>query len=201
MADATMRNRYTKDELFGSQSSFTNMSKAEREYFIKIIREEIRRRSDTSHYEQIRDIVPIENWIDSAYFVGPDANSIYPYWKDFIIDIFRNSRKPEEKINQVLLSGCFTGDTKVSLLSGEEKTFKELVEDYGTDKYFWVYSVDADGNIVAGHAHNAHKTKSVNKLIEITLDNGERVRCTLDHKFLLKNIILIQKCQDYKIMI
>ena len=52
---------------------------------------------------QIRPIVPIEEWIDSTYYAGPDAKSIYPYWKQHIINIF----KSPVRINEVILTRRF----------------------------------------------------------------------------------------------
>lgn len=37
-------------------------------------------------------------------------------------------------------SGCFTGDTKVSLVDGRELTFLELVDEFNTGKDNYVYS-------------------------------------------------------------
>src|SRR6476661_4349597 len=37
--------------------------------------------------------------------------------------------------------GCFTGDTKIKMLDGTEKSFAELAE-LGPDEVFYVYSVD-----------------------------------------------------------
>jgi len=78
--------------------------------------------------------------------------------------------------------GCFTGDTKISLLNGTEIPIKDLIG----KKEFWVYSKDKSGNIVPGHGHSAKKTKSVHNLIEITLDNNESFRCTPDHLILTR---------------
>lgn len=50
---------------------------------------------------QIRPIVPIEEWINSDYYAGPDQSRIYPYWKERIIEIC-NSPVP---VNEVILSG------------------------------------------------------------------------------------------------
>lgn len=81
---------------------------------------------------------------------------------------------------------CFTGDTKVSLLDGTERTFKELAEDYH-DKEFWVYSSKEDGEIVPGLAHSPQITRYVTELVEVTLDNGEKVKCTPDHLWMLRD--------------
>ncbi len=81
---------------------------------------------------------------------------------------------------------CFVGSTKIPLLDGRELTLKELEENY-KDKSFWVYSCDKEGNIVAGKAHSPRLTKINEKIIEIKLDNGEIIKCTYDHPFLMRN--------------
>src|SRR3989442_13805193 len=82
--------------------------------------------------------------------------------------------------------GCFTGDTKIKLLDGTEKSFAELAE-LGADVVFHVYSVDRNGRIVVGEGRNARITRQKARIIELTLDNGEKIRCTPDHRFLLRN--------------
>ena len=93
------------EDLLGSSSSYTSMTDKEREYFIALLKEEMHKREESGKYEQVRDIVRIEEWINSDYYIGTDQKSIYPYWKDFIVDIFRDTRKDSEKINSVILSG------------------------------------------------------------------------------------------------
>lgn len=93
------------EDLLGDSSSYTAMTDREKDYFVKLLQEEMHRREDSGRVEQIRDIVRIEDWINSDYYVGSDQKSIYPYWKDFIVDIFRDTRKDDEKINSVILSG------------------------------------------------------------------------------------------------
>lgn len=81
---------------------------------------------------------------------------------------------------------CMTGDTKVSLLNGNERTLKELADGAEGDS-FWVYSCDKSGNIVPGRAHSARKTRPDADLIKVALDNGETIRCTPDHPFMLRD--------------
>ena len=60
---------------------------------------------------RLRDIVPIDEWLDSEYYVGPDALSIYPYWKQHIINIFNSP----VRINEVILTGGLgTGKTTIA---------------------------------------------------------------------------------------
>jgi len=79
--------------------------------------------------------------------------------------------------------GCFTGDTKISLLSGEEVSLQDL-----TDRdEFWVYSFDAEGNFYPGRGHSARLTKRNAPVVKVTLDTGETIRCTPDHLFMLRD--------------
>ena len=88
---------------------------------------------------------------------------------------------------------CFTGDTKVSLLDGRELSFIELVKEYEEGKENWVYTVNEDTLYIEPKlikkawcsGHNA-------KLLEITLDNGEKIRCTPEHRFMLRNGSYVQ---------
>ena len=60
---------------------------------------------------RLRKIVPIEEWINDTYYVGPDALSIYPYWKRHIINIFNSPIR----INEVILTGGLgTGKTTIA---------------------------------------------------------------------------------------
>ena len=81
--------------------------------------------------------------------------------------------------------GCFTGDTEVKLLDGTDRTFEELAQMYGPDEVFYVYSVDNDGNIVIGEGRHSRVTRQKAKVIELELDNGEIIRCTPAHRFML----------------
>ena len=82
--------------------------------------------------------------------------------------------------------GCFTGDTKIKLLDGSEKTFAELAE-LPAHEVFYVYSVNESGNIVVGEGRNARVTRKNAALVEVTLDNGAKIRCTPDHRFMLRD--------------
>lgn len=181
------------EEMFGEESSFTALTDSEKRYFVEIIREEMRVREGMGKCEQVREVVPIELWINSPFFIGPDVHSIYPYWKDLICDIFSNKRDNQNKINQVILSGCFTGDTKVRLADGTSWSMKELYDKYHTDvplsDYFYVYSwgkgFHSYDEMIPAMAYNIHITKRVNKLAKITFSTGDIVKCTTDHLFLL----------------
>ncbi len=77
--------------------------------------------------------------------------------------------------------GCFTGDTKIALLDGTTKTFEEQL-----NKEFWIYSISDNNMIVPGFA-KCIKTRENAELIEIKLDNDEKIRCTPDQLFKMRN--------------
>lgn len=81
------------------------------------------------------------------------------------------------------LGACFTGDTLIPLLNGTVKSLKELTE---SNESFWVYSNDGNGKMVPGKA-KAYRTGIDRKLVKVTLDNGEQITCTPDHKFMLRD--------------
>ncbi|GAA5529661.1 DNA gyrase subunit A [Herpetosiphon gulosus] len=82
--------------------------------------------------------------------------------------------------------GCFTGDTKIKLLDGTEKSFEELAQ-LPYDEIFYVYSVDQQGKIVVGEGRSSRITLRQAQLVELTFDDGSVVRCTPDHKFMLRD--------------
>lgn len=81
---------------------------------------------------------------------------------------------------------CLDGDTKVSLLDGRSRTINQLQEEYGAGE-FWVYSCGEDGTVHPGKAHSIHKSGSNAKVLEVEISNGRTVRCTPEHRFLLRD--------------
>lgn len=79
--------------------------------------------------------------------------------------------------------GCFTGDTLVPTLDGKSYSLRELAEN---DKEIVVYSCTQNGKVVAAKA-TAKKTRANAELVKVILDNGAEIRCTPDHKFMLRD--------------
>ncbi|MCI0489587.1 MAG: DNA gyrase subunit A [Blastocatellia bacterium] len=82
--------------------------------------------------------------------------------------------------------GCFTGDTKIKLLDSTERTFAELAE-LPQDEIFYVYSVTGDGRITVGEGRHSRITRRDAQLVELKFDDGSTVRCTPDHRFMLRD--------------
>lgn len=81
---------------------------------------------------------------------------------------------------------CLDGDTKIKLLNGTDLSIKELSE-LNTLDNLYVYSIDENNNIVPGKLTKAWKTGIRNDLYEIVLDNNEKIVCTSNHPFMLRN--------------
>ena len=79
--------------------------------------------------------------------------------------------------------GCFRGDTRIPLLSGTQRSLRDMAEAGG---FWWVYSLDCDGQIVPGKAL-ALKTREDAALMRIVVSGGLEIICTPDHQFMLSD--------------
>lgn len=82
---------------------------------------------------------------------------------------------------------CLAPDTKINLLNGKVVTVKEMEQMYKNKEELWVYSVDENGDFKPGKVNKVWVTKKVNELIEVELDNGEKIRTTNDHLYMLRD--------------
>ncbi len=83
--------------------------------------------------------------------------------------------------------GCFTADTKVKLADGRNLSFVELIEEDRQGKKNYTFTVNDKGSIEIAEIKKPRLTKKDAEIMEVYLDNGEKIRCTLNHKFMLKN--------------
>ena len=79
--------------------------------------------------------------------------------------------------------GCFTGDTKVVLADGKNHRLEDLARKGGS---IYIYACTRDGHIKCARAI-AQMTRRDAALVEVELDNGERIRCTPDHRFMMRD--------------
>ena len=84
--------------------------------------------------------------------------------------------------------GCFTKDTKVKLCDGRNASFKELIEEQKKGKKHWTFTFNPENKkIETAEIKNPRLTRKNEKIMEIILDSGEKIKCTLDHQFMLRN--------------
>lgn len=85
---------------------------------------------------------------------------------------------------ETLPGGCLAMDTKVPLLDGRTLSLTELTAEYKVGKENWTYSTNPEtGEVVPGLISWAGVTQESAKVMRLTLDNGETLVCTPDHKF------------------
>lgn len=126
----------------------------------------------------------------SARIVGSVIGRYHPHGDTAVYDTMVRMAQPFSMRHMLIDGqgnfGCFTGDTKIKLLDGTEKSFAELAE-LPNDEIFHVYSTDKNGKIVVGEGRYSRVTRKNAELVELTLDSGEKIRCTPDHRFLLRD--------------
>ncbi len=83
--------------------------------------------------------------------------------------------------------GCFSGDTKVALADGRDLSFKEIAAEQAEGKEHFCYTIRHDGKVGIERAIEARVTKKDADVVEVTLDNGEMIECTPDHRFMLRD--------------
>lgn len=76
---------------------------------------------------------------------------------------------------------CLSADTIVSTTEGDFK-ISDLV-----DKEIKVYSIDSEGNKLISDTCTVKPTVETKQYYEITLENNETIKCTAEHRFMLKD--------------
>ena len=93
-----------------------------------------------------------------------------------------SSRKAEESelfiVEGDSAGGCFSGDTKVALADGSNISFKDLVKEHEGRKKNFCYTVKKDQSIAIAPIKHPRITKKAAEVIEITLDNNEKISIT-----------------------
>lgn len=78
---------------------------------------------------------------------------------------------------------CLTGDTLIPSLNG--KTYR--IDEFDKGEEIWIYSSNKDGKFIPKKAKALGQTGTSKILLEIKLDNGEIIKCTPNHKFMLRD--------------
>jgi DNA gyrase subunit B len=83
--------------------------------------------------------------------------------------------------------GCFQGDTLVSLADGRNISFKEIVEEQEAGQEHFCYTIRDNGTVGIEKILHPRITKHQAQVVKVTLDNGEEIICTPDHRFMLRD--------------
>jgi hypothetical protein len=140
----------------------------------------------------------MDPWVD---FVGVPKEKIDENGNSYL-DLIRPKEFQGDEIEAIFFdefNRCLTGDTQIQLVDGYSVSIKDLVD----KKEFFVYSYDIKNNQVQiGKGHSARLTGKKQPIIKIILDNGNIIRCTKDHPFLLSNgsYIKAEQLKKYDIL-
>jgi intein/homing endonuclease len=101
-------------------------------------------------------------------------------------DYFVPVRDPSQASPIETLAGaCISLDTRIPLLDGRVLELSKLIEEWDNgNRNLWAYSCDPHtGDLAPGLITWAGVTRKDTNVLKITLDNGEEVITTPDHKF------------------
>lgn len=99
-------------------------------------------------------------------------------------------RKPEETeifiVEGESAGGCFTGNTLIELADGRKISMKQIVKEFERGLVNFVYSAD-DGHFYVSPIIDAFLTEKQATIIKVTLNNQKEIRCTPEHRFMLRD--------------
>jgi len=102
--------------------------------------------------------------------------------QDFFIPV-----RSEDAPNPIdtLAGACIALDTRIPLLDGRTLELNEIINEWDNgNRDLWVYSCDPQtGKLAPGMITWAGETRNNAEVIKITLDNGEEIITTPDHKW------------------
>ncbi len=128
----------------------------------------------------------------SATVVGETMGKLHPHGDAAIYDALARMAQ-DFSLRYPLIQGqgnfgCFTKDTKVRLTDERSLTFGELIREAKQGKHNYTFSFNPQTKrIEITGIKNPRRTRKNEKIIEVTLDNGEKIKCTPDHRFMLRN--------------
>ena len=82
---------------------------------------------------------------------------------------------------------CFTGDTEILDCNNNRIRFDELTERVSNGEEIYTFSCSPEGKVTQSKIVRSQKIKETNRLIRVTLENGESFKCTPDHKIMMES--------------
>ncbi|MDO8436252.1 MAG: DNA gyrase subunit A [bacterium] len=128
----------------------------------------------------------------SATVVGETMGKLHPHGDMAIYDSLARMAQ-DFSLRYPLIDGqgnwgCFTKDTKVQLCDGRNLSFEELIKEQQEGKKHWTFSFNHQAQKTEiATIKNPRLTRKNERIIEITLDNNEKIRCTLNHRFMMRD--------------
>lgn len=124
----------------------------------------------------VREIEPIERWVENPYFVGKDGMRLYKFWKDALIDIFGTHKG---QYNEIIIEGglgCRPLDSFINTSIGKVSYRYLLSLPKEELKNISVLTEMGKAPIVGVESVGKKRT------IQISFDDGYCFICTENHK-------------------
>src|SRR3989344_1069189 len=127
----------------------------------------------------------------SAAIVGETLGKYHPHGDSSVYDAMARMAQ-DFSLRYMLVDGqgnfgCFTRDTKVQLTDGRNISFEDLVKEYETGVRNFTFTVNSIGLISIAEIKRPRVTRKDAALVRVTLDNGEEIRCTPNHRFMMRD--------------
>lgn len=125
-------------------------------------------------FKKIASVAPNDGQIDYRFnILGNDEDYFLPV---------RNANT--QTGIDTLPGACLALDTKIELLDGRSLELQSIISEFNEGKNLWTYSINPEnGLVVPSPITWAGVTRKNTEVLKITLDNGESITCTPDHKF------------------
>ena len=125
-------------------------------------------------FKKVAQVAPNDGQIDYRFnILGNDEDYFLPV---------RNANTQSGV--ETLQGACLALNTKIDLLDGRSLELIDIINEFNLGKELWSYSNNPEsGQIVPGKITWAGVTRENTSVVKITLDNGESIITTPDHKF------------------
>jgi deoxycytidine triphosphate deaminase/intein/homing endonuclease len=118
------------------------------------------------------------------------VESIEPAGEEEVFDIsvptLHNFVANDLIVHNSTYARCFAADTRVALVDGTSPTLEEMARRHDSGEPFWGYSIGENGRLIVSLL-DAPRFIGRDSLLEVELDNGERIRATPDHLFMKRD--------------
>jgi deoxycytidine triphosphate deaminase len=118
------------------------------------------------------------------------VESIEPAGEEEVFDIsvptLHNFVANDLIVHNSTYARCFSGDARVALVDGTSPTLEDMAKRRDSGENFWGYSIGENGRLIVSLLE-APRFIGRDSLLEIELDNGERIRATPDHLFMMRD--------------
>jgi deoxycytidine triphosphate deaminase/intein/homing endonuclease len=118
------------------------------------------------------------------------VESIEPAGEEEVFDIsvptLHNFVANDLIVHNSTYARCFAADTRVALVDGTSPTLEDMAKRHDSGEIFWGYSIGENGRLIVSLL-DAPRFIGRDLLLEVELDNGERIRATPDHLFMKRD--------------